>query len=101
MVFRGFGTGSGKLQEHQSFRDEFLVPLRSVLLKQRIQITGFVDAGRKASGVETHQGGERICGGGFRERVFQQDRGEPHSLAAESSMYRRVRRCTVVTLVEQ
>ena len=44
VILGEIGTGGGEFEEFEPFTHQFLVPLRSILIDKRDQITGGVDS---------------------------------------------------------
>src|SRR6267142_6521936 len=66
-----------------------------------MQVAGCVNSAWQARRMKTHESGQSRGSGRCPVRMFKEHRGESHGFAAKLNTDRRLRRGTVIALVEQ
>ena len=101
VILGQLGTRGRQLKQPGSFDLKLSIPKRTVLIEKRGQFARNVDARRQSRGVKTKKRGQRVSRGRRAERMFQQQRREPHRLMTEFGANRTFRGGSVIALIEK
>ena len=101
VIFGHRRTGCRSIEQRHALGDEAPIPPRSILLEERAEIAGTVDARRQPRGMEMHERGECERRRRRRQGMIDEQRRQTHRLVAQIGPDRRLGRRAVIPLVEQ